>query len=153
MTKLFPVLRFVLAAVFLYAGVVKTSASAQFALTLVPFTFVPPSLLPWIAVILPGVEIAAGLLLLIGPTKKAGAALIFLLCLMFGVVLTWALANGIIVSCSCFGRDETPSAWKMMLALGRDVLLAGAAAAVFFEEALRRPWRTPDTVRKTRASG
>jgi len=153
MTAMFLILRLVLAAVFLYAGVVKTPASAQFALTLIPFTFLPPAALPWIALVLPWVEIAAGLLILIGPTKKAGAALIFLLCLMFCVLLAWALANGIIVSCSCFGRDETPSAWKMMLALGRDVLLAAAAAAVFFEETLRPPPRTAGTARKTPANG
>lgn len=137
MTRLVLVLRVVLAAVFLYAGVVKSSASAQFALTLVPFTFLPPAWLPGMALLLPGIEIAAGLAILIRPTRRIGAALIFLLCLVFCVVLTWALANGIIVSCSCFGRDESPSAWKMMLALGRDVLLAMAAAVVFFEETLR----------------
>lgn len=137
MTRLVLVLRVVLGAVFLYAGVVKTSASAQFALTLVPFTFLPPVWLPGIALILPGIEIAAGLAILIRPTRRIGAALIFLLCLVFCIVLAWALANGIIVSCSCFGRDETPSAWKMMLALGRDVLLALAAGVVFFEKTLR----------------
>ena len=139
MTRLVLVLRVVLGAVFLYAGVVKTSASAQFALTLVPFTFLPPVWLPGIALILPVVETLTGALLL-APwpgLRRVGAIAALALCLIFVVTLAWALANGIIVACSCFGRDETPSAWKMMLALGRDVLLAMAAAVVFFEETLR----------------
>jgi hypothetical protein len=54
------------------------------------------------------------------------------------MVLSWALANGIIVSCSCFGQDDQPSAMKMMLALGRDLFLAGLALVVILERELAR---------------
>jgi putative oxidoreductase len=125
-------LRILVAAVFLYAGVIKASASTQFALTLIPFTIIPIVWLPTIAWLLPILEILAGLLLLIGPTQRVGAGLVVLLCVGFFVVIGWALGNGIIVSCSCFGRDESPSAIKMALSLGRDVLLATAAGMILF---------------------
>jgi hypothetical protein len=77
-------------------------------------------------------------LILVSPTKHIGAGLIFLLCVLFAMVLSWALANGIVVSCSCFGQDDQPSAMKMMLALGRDLCLAGLALVVILERTLAR---------------
>jgi len=125
-------LRIILAAVFLAAGVLKASASNQFAVTLIPFTILPATLLPAIAFGLPVIEILAGLLLLIGPTQRVGAVLVLGLSLAFILIIGWALANGIIVSCSCFGRDDAPSALKMTLTLGRDVLLALGAGVVLW---------------------
>lgn len=130
-------LRIALGLLFLYAGWSKTMASDQFLLALVPFTFVPGELLPWIAFILPTVEIAGGLLLLAG-FRRIGGGIIFLLCLLFIGVLCWALLNDIIVACSCFGHDETPSAGKMWLSVARDVGLALAALAVICEQRLSR---------------
>lgn len=119
-----------LAAVFLYAGVAKASSSAEFLLALAPFTFVPVTWLGPIARLLPLAEILGAILILPRRTRRAGAAVLLALLLVFIGVIGWALANGIIVACSCFGVDETPSAWKMALALGRDVVLAAMAAFV-----------------------
>ena len=131
-------LRVILAGVFLYSGLIKASASAQFAIALAPFTLVPETWIRPLSILLPLSEIAAGLLILVSPTKHIGAGLIFLLCVLFAMVLSWALANGIVVSCSCFGRDDQPSAMKMMLALGRDLCLAGLALVVILERTLAR---------------
>lgn len=136
------VLRFLLAGVFLYAGLVKSLSSAEFALALIPFTIIPAAWIGTIARVLPLAEIGAAVLLLLPGTRRLGALAIGGLCLLFIAALGWALANGIIVSCSCFGKDEAPSAMKMALALGRDVLLALAALAVFLPPTRsRRPRR------------
>lgn len=127
-------IRLALAGVFLYSGLVKASASAQFAIALTPFTLIPQTWLGPLSILLPLCEIAGGVLILAPRAKRIGAGLIFGLCLVFVTVLGWALANGIIVSCSCFGQDEQPSAAKMTLALVRDVLLTGLALAVLFLE-------------------
>jgi uncharacterized membrane protein YphA (DoxX/SURF4 family) len=131
-------LRVILAGIFLYSGLIKASASAQFAIALAPFTLVPETWIRPLSILLPLSEIAAGLLILVSPTKHIGAGLIFLLCVLFAMVLSWALANGIVVSCSCVGRDDQPSAMKMMLALGRDLCLAGLALVVILERTLAR---------------
>lgn len=120
-------LRIVLAAIFLYAGIVKSTASEQFLIALAPFTFLPEALLVPISFWLPVAEVLIGLLLLIPPTHKLGAGLALALLLIFIAVLAWALSQGIIVSCSCFGEDDAPSAWKMVVAIFRDLLLAAAA--------------------------
>jgi len=152
MKVVFPALRFLLAGLFLYAGLVKASASAQFALALVPFTIIPATWLGPIALILPLVEILGGLFLLLPSTKRIGAAVILALCIGFVTILAWALTQGIIVSCSCFGRDDAPSAYKMALTMARDVLLAAAALAIYFEDRLRPQTHTPGTSQKTPAN-
>jgi uncharacterized membrane protein YphA (DoxX/SURF4 family) len=123
-------LRIALAAVFFYAGAVKASASQEFAMALLPFTFIPTQWTMPLALALAWTEILAALLLLLPRVFPLGAVLVGGLCLLFIGVLSWALWNGIIVSCGCFGADDSPSAWKMLLAIGRDIVLLGAAAGV-----------------------
>ncbi len=127
--------RVILGGVFLYAGAVKATSSAQFAIALIPFTFIPGGWLGAISQLLPLAELAGGLLILPPWTARWGAGLILLLCLAFITALGWALANDIIVACSCFGQDDTPSRPAMIFALGRDVILAGLAmTAMIFSD-------------------
>ncbi|CAN5629393.1 hypothetical protein BH09VER1_BH09VER1_14620 [soil metagenome] len=138
MRYVFLAARIVLAGIFLYAGIIKASASAHFAVTLMPFTILPQDWIGLIAFVLPLVEILAAILLLIPRTSHYGAALVLLLSVAFISLLGWALHNEIIVACGCFGQDETPSAEKMQLAMGRDVLIALVALAIFIESLFRR---------------
>lgn len=123
-------LRIGLAAVFFYAGAVKASASQEFAMALLPFTFVPQHWTIPLALALAWTEILVAILLLLPRVFPLGAVVAGALCLLFISVLSWALWNGIIVSCGCFGADDSPSAWKMLLAIGRDIFLLGAAAGI-----------------------
>jgi len=136
MRYVFLAARIVLAGVFLYAGIIKASASAHFAVTLMPFAILPQDWISLIAFTLPIVEILAALLLLWSPTAPYGAAIVLLLSLAFITLLGWALHNEIIVACGCFGQDETPSAEKMQLAMARDGLIALVALALLFEKML-----------------
>lgn len=119
--------RAVLAAIFLYAGIIKASASEEFALALVPFTIIPEAWTGLFAVTLAWTEVAAGILILLPHINRAGSALVLFLALLFAGVLGWALANDIIVSCGCFGEDAPPSARAMFLAIVRDAAIAAAA--------------------------
>ncbi len=132
------ILRISLAAVFLYAGIIKSTASEQFLLALAPFTFLPDALLLPISRWLPLLEVLAGLLLLIPPTHRLGAGIALALLLVFIGALAWALSQGIIVSCSCFGEDDAPSVWKMVVAMIRDLVLAAAALWLVLQENLPR---------------
>jgi putative oxidoreductase len=123
-------LRIALAGLFFYAGALKAGASQEFAMALLPFTFVPPEWTMPLALSLALVEILTAILLVLPRAFPLGAALVCALCLLFIGVISWALWNGIIVSCGCFGGDESPSAWKMLLAIGRDILLIGAATTI-----------------------
>lgn len=126
------VCRLILGGIFLYAGAIKATSSAEFALALIPFTFIPGGWLGPISQLLPAVEIAGGFLILLPWTARWGAGIILLLCLAFITALGWALAKDIIVACSCFGSDDEPSRGAMVFALVRDGVLAGTAGAVLF---------------------
>ena len=123
-------LRLVLGTTFLYAGIVKASASQAFAIALLPFTFIDTTWTGPLALGLAWMEILAGVLVLTPKIHEAGAAMIAGLCAVFIAVLSWALWNGYIVSCGCFGEDTAPSVVKMLLAIGRDILLLAAAVAI-----------------------
>ena len=120
-------LRCLLAGVFLYSGIVKAGASEQFALALVPFSFVPTSWMGPLSLAIPLTEIAAGILILLPSVHRMGSFLVALLCLVFIGVLVWALSNDLVVACSCFGEDSSPpSREKMLAAIVRDALLLAA---------------------------
>ncbi len=121
-------IRFVLGGTFLFSGAIKAGASEEFALALAPFSILPESWIGPFAVTLAWTEIAAGLLILLPRVHRLGSALILCLTLLFIGALTWALTNGLIVSCGCFGGDGTPSAAAMQWAILRDVGIASAAA-------------------------
>ena len=135
-------IRLFLAAVFLYSGLVKSSGSAQFAIALAPFALIPDYWIHPLSVLLPLAEIAGGICVLVPRTKTLGACLLLTLCLIFIAALGWALANGIVVDCSCFGQEQRPSAAKMTLALVRDVFLAMLAIIVLFKDRSKTPGRT-----------
>ena len=124
------VTRITLGLIFLYAGIIKAGASEEFALALVPFTIIPEGWTGVFAVGLAWTEMAAGILVLLPRVSRAGAALILALVLVFAGVLTWALANDLIVSCGCFGGDSPPSAGAMRMAIARDAVIACAALFV-----------------------
>jgi len=120
-----------LAGIFLYAGIVKMGASEGFFLTLLPFaTFIPEWGLWIVATGLPYVEVMAGVLLLIPATARIGAALVCILCCVFIVTILVALANGIVVACGCFGReeDEIPSRGKMLAVVVRNLFIFCSSA-------------------------
>jgi putative oxidoreductase len=135
-------IRLFLAVIFLYSGLVKASGSAQFAIALAPFTLIPETWIRPLSVLLPLAEIAGGALILAPPTKPIGACLVLGLCLIFITALSWALANGIIVDCSCFGEEQRPSLAKMILALMRDIFLAALAVIVLFKDSSHAFGRT-----------
>ncbi len=131
--------RLVLAGVFLYAGVVKAGASEEFLLALLPFTFLPLSLLGPISVGLPWLEILTGVLILIPRTSRLGSWLAVGLLSAFVAFLVWALSQGIVVACSCFGKDEAPSVLKMLMAILRDIAMMAIAFWLIFFRKSRSP--------------
>jgi len=137
MRKISLICQIILAGVFLYAGAIKALSSGEFALAILPFTFFPEHYIGIFAKVLPITEILAAIFVLLPWTRRYGAGLILLLCLAFIAALGWALANDIIVACSCFGADEEPSAAKMAVAIARDIVLTAMAIFVMLAPSKR----------------
>jgi len=121
------VLRTVLAAIFLYAGIAKLADVRAFAADVANYRMLPAALIAPFAATLPGVEIACGLALLYPRTVRAAAGLAVALLVAFTVAAVQALARDINLDCGCFGSVRAP---VTVLTVGRDAALVAAAVAV-----------------------
>lgn len=117
-----------LGALLVYAGATKLFAMAEFAQEIANYRFLP-SLAPYLAATLPGVEITVGLALVMAPTAWRRAAALASLPLLgaFTVAVTQALFRGIDIACGCFGQG---SASISGLTVARNLGLLAAALVV-----------------------
>lgn len=128
--------RVVLGGLFIYAGVVKVGDPLDFAQDIRNYRLVGQTLSFSVALVLPWLEILAGVFLIAGIWKR-GAALVITSLLVFFIVLTLVtMARGLDVDCGCFGSLSRKSGWGVvledlgMLALGLAILLSGRSQRV-----------------------
>ena len=122
--------RLVLGGLFVYAGAVKVLEPLDFAQDIRNYQLVGQSLSFIAAIVLPWLEILAGLALILGVWTR-GAALVVTGLLVFFIVLTAVtMVRGLDVDCGCFGSLSRKSGWGViledmgMLALSLALLLA-----------------------------
>lgn len=118
--------RVLLGALFLYAALTKLADLPLFAEEIANYQLLPAALVPLAAIALPGIELVAGALLLVGLAWRPAALVIASLLLVFTIGLGQALVRGIDLACGCFGGSDPATP----LTVGRDLLLLGAAAVV-----------------------
>jgi uncharacterized membrane protein YphA (DoxX/SURF4 family) len=125
--------RLLLAGVWLYAGATKVGDLAASTRAVKAYQLLPNPVAEAVGAALPFVEIALGVLLLLGLATRLAAATSALLMTGFVVGIAAAWARGLRIDCGCFGgggglaAGESPSYW---LDLGRDGLLLAAAAVL-----------------------
>jgi len=124
------VFRIVLGGLFVYAGAVKVLEPLGFAQDIRNYNLVGPSLSFIAAVVLPWLEILAGVALVAGIWKH-GAALVISGLLVFFIALTVVtMIRGLDVDCGCFGAIDRKAGLSViledlaMLYLGLCLLLA-----------------------------
>jgi uncharacterized membrane protein YphA (DoxX/SURF4 family) len=117
------IIRFALAALFIYGGVVKLFDPKAFAATISTYDLVPEVLLPVVAIGLPIVEIIAGIALVFD--RIWGHHLITALLIMFIFVLGYGVLGDLNVDCGCFGAEELDKQAGLRAAFYRDLLLIG----------------------------
>jgi uncharacterized membrane protein YphA (DoxX/SURF4 family) len=114
-------MRALVAVTFIYASVDKIANPGDFAQNVYYYRLVPMALLHTFALLLPWVEMVAGIALLIPSVTRGAALLSGLMTLVFVVGITAALARGLDISCGCF---NTGAGHKVGLdLLYRDILL------------------------------
>jgi uncharacterized membrane protein YphA (DoxX/SURF4 family) len=125
-TALAWLLRLGLGALLVTAGLGKLADPTAFAVEVANYRLLP-GLAPYLAVTLPGVEIAIGLglVLLPAPWRRAAALAATVLMGLFTVAVTQVVARGINVSCGCFGGESGPVTFYTV---GRDLALLAASA-------------------------
>ena len=122
--------RLVLGGLFVYSGAVKVVEPLDFAQNIRNYQLVGQSLSFVAAIVLPWLEILAGLALILGVWTR-GAALVVTGLLVFFIVLTAVtMIRGLDVDCGCFGSLSRKSGWGVvledlgMLVLGLALLFA-----------------------------
>jgi len=112
--------RWLLAALFLYAGFIKAGAGERFTVTIAKFNILPESWVIPFRFGLPAVEILAAILLLIPRTGRIGASAIAGLLAMFLAALGYAWSQHYTIDCGCFGETQPAN---FPLAITRDPAL------------------------------
>jgi len=132
------VLRVGLGALFVWAGLLKLADPTQFAIEIGNYRL-GEAWAPWLAVMLPYVEVAlgAGVILLPLAWRRGAALALAGLLAVFTVAIAQAVGRGINVDCGCFGGRSGP---VTPLTVARDVALLAAACAIVWIE--RSPTRT-----------
>ncbi|TMB14060.1 MAG: DoxX family membrane protein [Deltaproteobacteria bacterium] len=126
MARVFAVCRVVLGALFIWAAVTKLPDIAAFAQDVANYRVIPAALVPIVAAAVVGIELLAGIALVIGVMDRPAAAVLAVLLAAFIALLAQALLRGIDLRCGCFGGDERASWWTVV----RDLVMLAAAVAV-----------------------
>ncbi len=122
------ILRLIVGATFVYASLDKIAHPGQFAQVIFNYRMVPAPLLHPMALLMPWVEMVAGLAVITGLGRRGGGALLTLLTGVFIVAIGVALARGLDISCGCF---DTANGHAVGLSLMlRDVGLLAACLAL-----------------------
>ena len=108
------VCRIGLAGLFLYSGYVKLQSPLQFAADVMGYKLVPAGLVFPVAQYFPWVEVALGLLLLIGWRVRYWGIAASGLILFFITLITITYARGIDANCGCFGTGEKISPFTIL---------------------------------------
>jgi len=107
--------RLVLGGLFIYAGVVKVLDPLGFAQDIRNYRLVGQSLSFIAAIVLPWLEILAGLALAAGVWKRASALIISGLLVFFILLTLVTIARGLDVECGCFGALSRKSGLGVIL--------------------------------------
>jgi len=122
------ILRLYIGGVFIYASMYKINYPAEFADTIASYQLAPAWSINLLAVLMPWMELVAGVLLVLGWRTQAAAAIIAALLVLFSGVILVTLVRDIPIGCGCFTSVEEPMGWHT---LGRDLVWLAMALLVF----------------------
>lgn len=108
------VMRVVIAAVFIFAGLTKINQPGDFAFAIQNYQIIPPNLTNLLAVILPWLEIFCGLALLLGYYVRGSAMILSGLTVVFIISVSRALISGLEIDCGCYGNSSPLTSWKLL---------------------------------------
>jgi uncharacterized membrane protein YphA (DoxX/SURF4 family) len=128
---LYQVSRLLLGALFCYAGLVKALDVVAFAGSVANYQLLPYQLNFLVAALLPYVEMAAGLLLLLGRQVRPAVLLIAGMNAVFMVALLSVILRGLDIDCGCF-RPAGEGHTSAQMALLRDAGIMLLALVTWF---------------------
>ena len=95
--------RLTLAAVLLVSGAIKATDARETLVAVRAYQLVPESMVGVVAAVMPYLELALGLLLLVGLATRLAAVLSAVVLVIFIAAVISAAARGLSIDCGCFG--------------------------------------------------
>ena len=126
----FVLVRLILGAIFIAAGIPKILDTASFAGMVYNYQLLPDVLINFVAITLPWVEVTVGCLLIVGVWLPGAVAIYNLLMISFLSALAFNVWRGLDISCGCFST-KTGDAIDM-LTIFRDLVIFGGALYLAF---------------------
>ncbi|MBD3170628.1 MAG: DoxX family membrane protein [candidate division Zixibacteria bacterium] len=124
------ILRVILGAAFIYASIDKIIHPAEFAKIIHYYRLLPGYLINFWAIVLPWIELAAGLFLVLGLYREGSLSIVTLLLVVFMIAIGINIIRGVNLQCGCFtvSPDAKADAWGTFV---RDSWLLAAAIFVY----------------------
>lgn len=97
------ILRLLVGGGFVIAGALKIAAPAEFAVAVSNYRLLPAELIHLTAIVIPWLEVVAGLFILVGVWLRTASLIIVCMTFMFAAIILSALARGLNIECGCFG--------------------------------------------------
>ena len=117
-------LRIVIAAIFIYAGISKALTPLRFATDIDNFHILPWRMAPLMAFYLPWLEIICGMALLFLRFDRGALLILCTLTFVFAFALISARIRGIDISCGCFGHGARDLSFASHLMLNVGIMVA-----------------------------
>ena len=133
---LWRILDFTVAAIFIYAGVLKMLDPAQFAHDINNYRILPWTLSVALAFYLPWLEILCGLGLLFRFLYRGALSILTVLIVVFTLATIAAKVRGLDITCGCFGHASQH--WSLPAHLATNLGILAAVLVLFFLGTARR---------------
>ncbi|MDX1707016.1 MAG: MauE/DoxX family redox-associated membrane protein [Desulfobacterales bacterium] len=130
--------RWILGLTFIYASIHKILSPAEFAKIVYGYDLFPHVFINLIAIVIPFLELVAGLALIGGIYPRSAAIVIVGLLLAFMTVLTVNLVRGHEFDCGCFAVSRNENSGSAKIALVRDIIYFVLGLQIVFFDGHRR---------------
>ena len=107
------IIRIILGFIFIYAGAEKISDPEAFAISISNYRLLPAVAINFFAIILPWIELVAGILLIFGIAVKENSSILFSMLLVFTIAIVISLFRGLSIDCGCFGKGTQIGLYKL----------------------------------------
>lgn len=119
------VLALIFGGVFIYAGVMKLRDPGLFLIDIRSFDLLHDPYAAWLALLLPWLEVFAGLAVVTGIGRKGAVLLLNLALVAFFIAIGIAKSRGLSIQCGCFGGKDTASSYAGLFLRDGVLLLIG----------------------------
>ncbi len=122
--------RVLISAVLIYAAISKIFHPFYFSLQIEAYQIIGPPLSIWCSIMLPWIELVAGISILVGFWVRPSSLIATGLFLLFTVAILSALVRGLDIECGCFGSSfREKVSWGLLV---RDALFVALSLFIFF---------------------